>query len=223
MTTPNTTMPLQYWQPGAEERQLRVFISHRWGDDRALYTEVIQALNQQGFSVQDMSLTEDKQKKGPKGGKLPELTIQAEIAARIYTSDVFVAPSRVAVAWSPWLTWEVQLATVGYGIPALFVSAREQKKQAQLVSDVAKLGLPHRVCLRDTRQIVSSISELVSTRPKYAVRIEELDPNYRFRGPTRSMLDSIMTREPYSARFKDYAPPVVEKKRGIFGIFGLGR
>lgn len=49
-----TTKQLEYWQPGGEERQLRVFISHRFGDDRALYDGVIDALNRQGFSVQDL-------------------------------------------------------------------------------------------------------------------------------------------------------------------------
>jgi len=223
MTTPNTTTPLQYWQPGAEERQLRVFISHRYDKDETLYDSVIEALNRQGFSVQDLSLTKDKQKKGPRGGKLPTLAIQAEIAARIYSSDVFIAPSGVAVSWSPWLTWEIQTATVNYGVPAIFVGKPDQKYNAQLVSDMGKVGLASRICDRNAREIVSSISELVTTRPKWAVRTSETDPNLRFRGPTRIALDAVMTQTPYHPRLADYAPPVAVKKRRIFGMFGLGR
>lgn len=40
-----TTPTFEYWQPGSEEeRQLRIFISHRYGRDEALYGEVIVAL-----------------------------------------------------------------------------------------------------------------------------------------------------------------------------------
>lgn len=228
MTTPNTTLPLPFWkQSDGEERQLRVFISHRYGDDKPFYDGVITALNRAGFSVQDMSLTEDKQKKGPRGGRLPDLTIQAEIAARIYTSDVFIAPSAVAVAWSPWLTWEVQTATIGYGVPALFVNKLGQKKKAQLVTDVAKLGLPCRVCERETRQIVSSVAELVTTRPTWAVRLRETDPNLRFRGPPDAVLTAIMAQTPYLARLPDPEPELdlnaTKKKRGFLGLLGLGR
>jgi len=223
MTTPNTTMPLPFWKPGAEERQLRVFISHRYGDDRALYDGVIDALNRQGFSVQDLSLTEEQRREGPQGGRLPRLTIQAEIAARIYSSDVFIAPGRVATGRSPWLTWEVQTATVSYGVPILFVRERGQQRGTQLIADVAALKLPHRVCDPDKHLIARNVAELVSVRPTWGVRLSETDPNLRFRGPTRAALDAVMAQTPYHPRLADYAPPVVEKKRGIFGIFGLGR
>ena len=81
---------------------------------------------------------------------------------RCRASDVFIAPSGVAVSWSQWLTWEIQTATVGYGIPALFVGKNDQKNTAQLVSDMAKVGLNTRVCDRNTRAIVASVAELVT-------------------------------------------------------------
>jgi len=37
------TQPFEYWKPGSEERQLRLFISHRWGHDEDLYASVISA------------------------------------------------------------------------------------------------------------------------------------------------------------------------------------
>lgn len=223
MTTPNTTTPLQYWKPGDEERQLRVFISHRYGDDRALYDGVIDALNREVVSVQDVSLTEDQRRQGPQGGRLPRLTIQAEIAARIYSSDVFIAPARVAAGRAPWLTWEIQLAAVGYGLPILFVKQRGQIRSTQLVADVAKLELPHRVCDPDRTQIVRGVTDLVSARPRWGVRMEETDEGLRFRGPTRAALDAVMKVEPYHPKFANLGLPVTPKKHGIFRIFRLGR
>src|SRR5688572_28850437 len=102
-----TMTPFEYWRPGAgEERQLRVFISHRYGDDQALYDEVLAALHRNGFSVQDVSLSAAQVLAGPRGGRLPALEVQSEIAARIYTSDVIIAPSRPAVTRSQWVTRE---------------------------------------------------------------------------------------------------------------------
>lgn len=220
------TGQLEYWRAGSgEERQLRVFISHRYGDDRALYDGVIDALNREGFSVQDMSLTEDRMKKGPRGGQLPVLAIQAEIAARIYTSDVVIAPSRVATSWSKWLTWEIQTATIGYGVPILFVKERGHQRQAKLVTEVEKLGLPHRVCDPDRAKIVRSVVELVgNSRPTWAVRTDESDANTHFRGPVKGVLDAVMKQTPYHPRLKNYEPPSEQKKPPFWGgWFGRGR
>ena len=170
-----TTAPLQYWRPGAEERSLRVFISHRWGQDVALYSNVIDALNRSGFSVQDLSLAASKLMEGPRGGKLPKLEIQAVVAARIYTSDVIIAPSRPGVSRSAWVTWEVQLAAVGYGIPIVFVNPRNYQRQTSLVSQVKALDLPHRVCGPSTPEIVRNVTALVDARPTWTMRQEEPD------------------------------------------------
>lgn len=221
------TGQLEYWRAGSEEeRQLRVFISHRYGEDKALYDGVIDALNREGFSVQDMSLTEDRRKKGPRGGDLPPLAIQAEIAARIYTSDVVIAPSRPATSRSWWLTWEIQTATIGYGIPILFVKERGLVRQTQMVAQVAALGLPHRVSDPDRSLIVRNVAELVKdTRPTRAVRLEETDPTIEFRGPTRAALDAVMAKAPYHPRLPPPNSPAPEPPKGPFwnGWFGRGR
>jgi hypothetical protein len=223
MTTGQTGQ-LQYWKPGSEERQLRVFISHRWGDDEALYAGAIDALNRQGFSVQDLSLTKNQRRQGPRGGQLPKLEVQADIAARIYSSDVVIAPSRVATSWSQWLTWEIQTATIGYGVPILFVKEQGHQRQAKLVTEVEKLGLPHRVCDPEKHLIARNVAELVSTRPTWAVRLAETDPHLRFRGPVQRALDAVMKQTPYHPRLQNYEPPAEVKRRGLFdGWFGRGR
>jgi hypothetical protein len=101
---------------------------------------------------------------------------------------------------------------------------RDQQNQAQIVSDIAKLGLPARVCERDARQIVSNISELTSTRPTWAVRMQEQDANLRLRGPVPKTLDTLMRQYPYHARLPNYQPTAEVKKRRLFdGWFGRGR
>ncbi|MBU6372365.1 MAG: TIR domain-containing protein [Alphaproteobacteria bacterium] len=201
------TQPFEYWQPGSEERQLRLFISHRWDHDESLYGSVINALNRQGFIVQDMSLSKDQAVKGPRGGSVAQLKIQAEIAARIFTSDILIAPSRVATTSAEWLTWEIQLAAIGYGLPVLFVDQTDQKHRTRLVSEMQDLGAPHAVCEPDTTHIVRAVTSLVSGRPTWAMRQDEPDTNFRFRGPPRTARYSVLRRFPFQPRLRDMRPP----------------
>lgn len=201
-----TTQPFEYWRPGTEERQLRLFISHRWGKDEDLYGSVIAALNQQGFSVQDMSLSEDQAITGPRGGSVAHLKIQAEIAARIFTSDILIAPSRVGVGRAQWLTWEIQLASVGYGLPVLFVDNAAQRYRTRLVTEMTEMGAACEVCVRDATHIVRGVTSLVNGRPNWSIRQQEPDALYRFRGPPQAVRDSVMARFPFQPRLQ-FAPP----------------
>jgi hypothetical protein len=207
---------LKYWKPGSEERKLRIFISHRYDKDEALYGEVISDLNSQRFHVQDMSLSAKQVLSGPRGGELPKLEIQAEIAARIYTSDILIAPSRVGAGQAEWVTWEVQLASVGYSIPILFVDhSDDQQRRAAIVSEVAAVGLPHAVCGRTTPEIVRNVITLVGGRPNWAMRENEDDKAIRYRGPSPSARERILKQLPFEARLAavDSDPP---KSKGLW-------
>ncbi|MGE0829382.1 MAG: TIR domain-containing protein [Hyphomonadaceae bacterium] len=212
-----SSKPLPYWKPGSEERKLRIFISHRYEQDEALYSEVIAALNSQGFDVQDVSLSAGQQMAGPRGGELPKLKIQAEIAARIYTSDILIAPSRVGAGRSEWVTWEVQLAAIGYGIPILFVDQGEdQQRRTALVSEVADVGLPHAVCNPVAQEIVPRVVELVGGRPNWTMRDGESDALIRYRGPPSSARDDVLRKIPFEARLAAFATKAPEAKRGFW-------
>lgn len=219
----SASAPLAYWEPGGEEeRRLRIFISHRYGRDKdeALYAGVIRALNY-NFTVQDISLSASQYMAGPRGGALPKLEVQAEIAARIYTSDVLIAPSRVGAGRSQWVTWEVQLAAIGYGVPILFVNeSKAQKLKTSLVSQVDDLGLPYGVSHRDTADIVRGVTELVSARPTWAMRQDEKDQRIRFRGPPQKARDDVMKRFPFQPRLPPASAPPPQAKRGFLGMFG---
>lgn len=210
----------EYWRPGAEERKLRLFISHRYGADEALYTQVIAALEREGFAVQDVSLTKDQVLTGPRGGDVPISKIQADIAARIFTADVLIAPSRVGVTGSEWLTWEIQLAVIGYGLPVLFVNHEGQKNKSRLVAEVEALGVPCRVCDAMTTQIVRGVTDLVDGRPRSAMRLEEPDPNFRFRGPPSAARQSVLARFPFEPRF----PPeqTAPQRKGLWSRLSGG-
>jgi len=210
---------LEYWSPGSEERQLRIFISHRYGKDETLYDGVIRALSD-NFSVQDISLSANQYMAGPRGGELPKLEVQAEVAARIYTSDVLIAPSRVGASLSKWVTWEVQLAAVGYGVPILFVNERkDQKLKTSLVSQVRQLDLAHSVCNREVTEIARGVAGLVDARPTWAMRQEETDQHLRFRGPPLQARDEVLKRFPFQPRLAptdDESPP---QKRNLWRFF----
>lgn len=211
----------KYWQPGGpEERKLRLFISHRHGDDKALYDDVLRAVESNGFSVQDVSLSAEQVMRGPRGGELPHMQIQAEIAARIYTSDVVIAPSRPAVSRSHWVQWEVQLAAIGYGIPILFVNQRGQKRSTRLVNEVQSLRLPHRVSEPVSSDIARNVAELVqNTRPIWGMRQEEPGNDLQFRGPTQSALNTVLLKHPYRPRLGEVELPDPPPKRGLWSIF----
>lgn len=206
------TGTFQYWTPGSEERQLRIFVSHRHGDDAKLYDGVIDALTREGFAVQDISLSATQVMAGPRGGDLDHLEIQAEVAARIHTSDILIAPSRPAVTRSEWVTWEVQLAAVGYAIPILFVDEPGLQRRTTLVSQVAALDLPHAVCTPDIQHIVSNVVQLVG-HPDWGIRQDEPDAKIRFRGPPKKAREAVLTKFPFQARLPDVA---VERKRGFW-------
>ncbi len=205
----------EYWSPEEGERRLRVFISYRYGGDQALYDQVLKALEiRSGFPVQDVSLPASQILAGPRGGRLTKLKIQSEIAARIYTSDVLIAPSRPAVGRNEWVTWEVQLAAIGYGVPILFVNQRsDQKYKTKLVSQIDDLDLPSRACNPDASEIARNIAELVNPRPSWTMRKEESEPTIRFRGPPRAALDDILLKLPLTSRFTlpEQPPPSTAK------------
>jgi len=208
---------LSYWEPGSEERKLRIFISHRYENDDELYAKVRDALNSQGFHVQDVSLSAKEQMAGPRGGDLPKLEIQANIAARIYTSDILIAPSRVGAGRSEWVTWEVQLAAIGYAIPILFVDHDgDQQRRTALVSEVAALGVPHAVCGRVAHEIVPNVIKLVGGRPDWTMRDREDSKTIRYRGPLPSARDDVLKKFPFEARLAAFPDQPHEPKKGLW-------
>jgi len=190
-----------YWQPGSEERYIRIFMSHRWGQDRELYEQVLRKLRSQGHCIDDVSLNERQQIAGPRGGDVPDLNVQAEVAARIFTADIVIVASLPGIARSEWVMWELRIASIGYGVPILFLDFDGQQRRAAVVREVAGLGLQHDVCQPLVTEIVPRVIKLVGGRPRWGMRLKEPDPNLRFRGPP--LLERISKKLPYRSALPD--------------------
>jgi hypothetical protein len=190
-----------YWKPGSEERYIRIFMSHRWGQDRELYEQVLAKLRRQGHCIDDVSLNERQQIAGPRGGDVPDLNVQAEVAARIFTADIVIVASRPGITRSEWVMWELRVAAIGYAVPILFLDFDNQQRRAAIVTEIAGLGLQHDVCQPVVTEIVPRVIKLVGGRPKWGMRLQEADPNLRFRGPP--LLSAINKKLPYRAALPD--------------------
>ncbi|WP_228126711.1 TIR domain-containing protein [Candidatus Viadribacter manganicus] len=190
-----------YWKPGSEERYIRIFMSHRWGQDRELYEQVLAKLRSQGHCIDDVSLNERQQIAGPRGGDVPDLNVQAEVAARIFTADIVIVASRPGITRSEWVMWELRVAAIGYAVPILFLDFDNQQRRAAIVTEIAGLGLQHDVCQPVVTEIVPRVIKLVGGRPKWGMRLQEADPNLRFRGPP--LLSAINKKLPYRAALPD--------------------
>ncbi|MGE3251430.1 MAG: TIR domain-containing protein [Hyphomonadaceae bacterium] len=190
-----------YWEPGSEERYIRIFMSHRWGQDRELYEQVLSKLRSQGHCIDDVSLNESQQIAGPRGGDVPDLNVQAEVAARIFTADIVIVASRPGIARSDWVMWELRIAAIGYGVPILFLDFDGQQRRAAIVAEIASLKLQHDVCQPLVTEIVPCVIQLVGGRPIWGMRLKEPDPNLRFRGPP--LLDGVSKKLPYRAALPD--------------------
>jgi len=214
-----STTHFSFWEPGSEERCIRVFVSHRYGQDRGLYDAVFSALARNAIAVQDTSLSSEQAMQGPRGGALPKMEIQMEIAARIYTSDVVIAPSRVGAGRSEWVTWEVQLASVGYGIPILFVNQADQKRSTRLVRQIKKLGLRHEVSEPNSQSIVRNLTALVDGHPNWSFRGAESDRSIRYRGPPEPARTTVLKKLPYTPRLGAIGPAKTPRKRPLLWPF----
>jgi hypothetical protein len=163
-----------------------------------------------------MSLTRADRLRGRRGGKRPKTEIQAEVAARIYTSDLLIAPSRPGTSRSDWVTWEVSTAAVGYSVPILFVSQPNTQNMTRLVREISNLSLPHAVAQRDAGDVVRKALQLVDGRPTWDMRQRETDPTKRYRGPPEAALSQVMTRFPFRARLAQNETPKTPTKRRSF-------
>lgn len=158
-------------------RYLRVFFSHRWQEDG--YLHKLLAAEFENFQIEDMSLSEERRMLGARGGMVDEVKIKREIAARIYASDILIAPSTKAAIKSrrikadkeyveietDWISWEIQIAAICFNIPVLFVDERVGLRRRnpfynKLKAEGAKVG----VSLAATDHIMFAIDEMFDSK-----------------------------------------------------------
>jgi hypothetical protein len=198
---PNQNMPEQQlpWWPLGTSRRLRVFMSHRWtDDDKALFDQVFEALEKMGIRYQDTSLQEQQSIRGPRRGSVNEGVLMKEIASRIFTSDIFIVPSRPAAGKSEWVQWEVELAGICYSLPVLFVDHSEDLVyRSYLIGELESAGAKCASVKPDPNRIAF---EIVKPRPYAAPHAEETGETNIYRGPLRhgrQGLQDVINRIPY--------------------------
>jgi hypothetical protein len=187
---------LEYWREG-ERRKLRVFMSHRWDtEDTELYEAVIKRLREQGYSVQDLSLAQGQKVSGPRGGSVAGMTISREIAARIYSSDILLVPSRVGAGLSDWIVWEVELASIAYDIPVLLIDHSNDMQRRSFVAQLKAINARFEVVGPQALEIAFAVANLVFD-PHQAVETKATAPTRLYRGPQQQILDQVMVHFPY--------------------------
>lgn len=187
---------LEYWREG-EKRKLRVFMSHRWDtDDATLYEDALKHLAKEGYAVQDLSLAQGQKVSGPRGGVVADMKIEREIAARIYSSDILLAPSRVAAGLSDWIVWEVELASVAYNIPVLLIDHAPDMQKRSFVAELKAINARFDVVGDDAGKIAFAVAKLVFP-PYQAVETGPTANTKLYRGPQRDILADVMKRFPY--------------------------
>lgn len=199
------------WRAGVRARPLRVFFSHRYDYGVALYQAVIAGLQSQFSIVEDLSLTEDQQLTGPRGGMVNDYVVAQEVASRIFTSDIVIASARVASGRSEWVVFEVELAAIAYSIPVLFIEEPGTQRYTSMVQKLQHLGakcevaeiIPEPTGYRqtETTKIIAAIARLVKP-PVFRAPIAPgvvKDMRTAWRGPGARRLEGVMRHWPYKA------------------------
>lgn len=148
--------------PDEPKRPLRVFVSHRWGQDDMLRKFVAACLTEHGLDiVTDMSLTPDERVEGPRGGEVDELQIKAEIHRRIVASDIIIVPAHTAAGVSRWISWETETAFT-LNKPILFVSDRPDRMRFNgYMRRLKGQNYPIRLANPDKAEIVNTVQEMI--------------------------------------------------------------
>ena len=184
--------------PG-EIRQLRIFISHRWDQHKALYDQTTELLEQHFGALQNLSIPEGKRLVGERGGDREKHELKAQMAARIFVSDVVIMPTNVGMIRKKDSTlFEVQLATLAYSVPTVFVKKPRQKRNIGIVSQAEGLGLRHHVADDSAEKITEAVKKLVTKKmllSRFHSDGESMVTSSRH--PSNKVTDEIMREFPY--------------------------
>lgn len=183
-------------------RQLRVFISHRWGQHRGLYERTTSELRASFGAFQDLSIPEGKGIFGPRGGYLEDFDIKSQMAARIFSSDLVICPSRVSMGTGAKSStaYEIELAAVAYSVPIIFLRETNQIRHVRFLKQAKKLKLQHIVANIDEDELTPAVKKFVAKdtllrRFPFGRR----DAEAIQRSPNGDILHEVMRQYPYLA------------------------
>lgn len=177
--TPDYTSLARSLQKAKFRNSLRVFVSHRWELDAQIlaFIESFEA-REAGINVVDLSLKEETRIAGPLGGMVEEHKVKQDIAARIFASDVVIAPSKRMQSTSDWVKWELQTAAICYNLPIIFMDhVRDLEHPSALVRELSEAGAKILRCGPDTLELVRAINaalDLIVPEDPEEIEIEEI-------------------------------------------------
>ena len=182
-----------------ELRQLRIFISHRWDQHTDLYRQITGLLQQHFGAFQNLSIPEGKRLVGEQGGDREKHELKAQMAARIFVSDVVIMPTNVGMVRKKDSTlFEIQLATLAYSIPTVFIKKPKQKRNIGIVGQASVLGLAHYVANNTAKDIAEGVQKLVMKKTLLSRFHSDGGTTVTAsRHPSTKVIDEIMREFPY--------------------------
>ncbi|HVZ99983.1 MAG TPA: hypothetical protein VG841_06685 [Caulobacterales bacterium] len=182
------------WRPG-QGRRVRLFFLERWGREEALYADVIVELTKMGFSIEDLSLAKGRAAFAEDG---EEAGMRGEMAARIYSSDVLIAPLKHFSGPRDWAAWSVELAGLCYSVPVMLVELEEHaERRRKLVRPLQAVNARCDVARPQAFDIAFAIARLLQRSPHQAIPDRAGDSRTLYRGPQRSALSEVMRLHPH--------------------------
>ena len=185
-------------KPG-ELRQLRIFISHRWDQHRELYDQTTALIEDEFGAVQNLSVPEEKRLVGERGGDREKHELKAQLAARIYLSDIVIMPTNVGMVRKKDSTlFEVQLATLAYSVPTVFVTKEGQQRNIGIMGQAEALGLKHHIADDAAEKIAEGVKQLVTKQMlKGRFHSEGQTVVSSSRRPSDKVIHAVMRKYPY--------------------------
>lgn len=130
--TANSVWPEPHDQTARVRRKPRVFVSHIWNRHDGLVDRTIGVIRSRYTDVQDLSIRGGAPETGFGQPTLQNFRLKSRIAARIFSSDLVIAPIGSEVSYSAWVRYEIELAAVAYSIPVILIDSPDVQRRTSL-------------------------------------------------------------------------------------------
>ncbi|MBA3070537.1 MAG: hypothetical protein FP825_18920 [Hyphomonas sp.] len=143
-------------------RKPRVFVSHIWDRHEGFVDKTIEAIRRRYADVQDLSIrgTAPEEDLGPPS--LQHFILKSRMAARIFSSDLLIAPIGSEVSYSGWVRYEIELAAVAYSIPVILVDSSDILRRTTLRNELALVSDNYRIANGDDEDdLINCVAALI--------------------------------------------------------------
>lgn len=117
-------------------RKPRIFVSHIWDRHEGFVDKTIETIRSRYADVQDLSVRVSAPESDLGAPTLKSFVLKSRVAARIFSSDLLIAPIGSEVSYSEWVKYEIELAAVAYSIPVILVDSRDIVRRTSLRNEL---------------------------------------------------------------------------------------